>query len=233
MVIVSYNIRESKPWKIEKLLAIEADVWVVPEITCPQDVHLPDELETEWKGIEYFRGCKKWKGLGIIWKKGTGVIPEWYNPELMYSIPLIINHEYFILGFWPTKKTNGSEKKSYPQIAQEMILEYAPHFNDYKTLVVGDFNCFVNQYDASKKYGDILRVNELLESYGLHSIYHRQTGEAFGQESVNTYYHLFNENHSFFLDYAYTNVEDSSIRLFPWDKQMSDHVGMEVILQTS
>jgi hypothetical protein len=65
-------------------------------------------------------------------------------------------------------------------------------------------------------------------SHGLHSIYHHQTGEAFGQETTPTYYHQFHENDPYFLDYAFTNVEDSSIRLFPWDKQMSDHIGMEV-----
>ena len=66
---------------------------------------------------------------------------------------------------------------------------------------------------------------------GLHSIYHQQTGEAFGQESTPTYYHQFHEDDPYFLDYAYTNVGASSIRLFPWDKQMSDHIGMEVTLE--
>ena len=76
MKIISYNISESMPWKIEKLLGMDADVWVIPEITCPEDACLPDELEMEWKGVEYFRGCKKWKGLGIIWRKGKGAVPE-------------------------------------------------------------------------------------------------------------------------------------------------------------
>ena len=30
---------------------------------------------------------------------------------------------------------------------------------------------------------------------------------------------------------SYTNVGAASIRLFPWDKQMSDHIGMEVTLE--
>lgn len=40
MKIVSYNISDSQPWKIERLLAMDADVWVVPEITCPAQAHL-------------------------------------------------------------------------------------------------------------------------------------------------------------------------------------------------
>lgn len=41
MKIVSYNINDSKLWKIERLLGLGADVLVVPEITCPEDAKLP------------------------------------------------------------------------------------------------------------------------------------------------------------------------------------------------
>ena len=231
MKLISYNINDSNPWKIERLLGMEADVWVVPEVTCKEDAHLPEDLDMKWYGREYFHGGKrKWKGLGVIWKKDLGYIPDWFNPEFDYAIPLIINNEYLILGFWPTKKLDGSEKKSYPQIAQEIIHEYAPRFKDYKTLVLGDFNCCVNQPDMTKKYGGMLRVNEILESLGLHSLYHQITGEALGEESAHTYYHQFNEDKPFFIDYAYTNFDVSSYRLLPWDKEMSDHVGMEVVV---
>ena len=228
MKIISYNINDSKPWKIENLLRIDADVLVVPEITCPEDAHLSENLEMKWCGIEYFHHQKKLKGLGIIWKKGQGYVPEWFNSKHDYAIPLIVD-DYLILGIWPTKPTDDRPKKPYPQIAQEIIQEYAPHFKDYKSLVIGDFNCYVNQYDKTKKYGDILMVNELLESYGLHSLYHQQTGEAFGQEFTPTYFHRFCESDPYFLDYAYTNFPVASFRIFPWDKEMSDHIGLEVI----
>lgn len=228
MKIVSYNINDCNPRKIEYLLGMEADVLVVPEITCPEDAHLPENLDMKWYGIEYYYHGKSWKGLGVIWQKGNGFVPEWFNPELTYGIPLIVG-EYLILGFWPTK-TEENESKSYPQIAQEIIMEYAPFFKGYKTVVIGDFNCYVKQFDANKKYGDMLRVNELLESFGLQSLYHQKTGEEFGQETAATYFHRFNESAPFFLDYAYTNFTVASFRLFPWDKRMSDHVGMEIII---
>jgi len=228
MKIVSWNINDSKPWKIEHLLGLNADVLVVPEITNPEDAHLPEQFEMAWCGIDYFFHEKKWKGLGLIWKKGLGYVPEWYNPELMYAIPLIVG-DYLILGIWPTKPTDGREKKPYPQIAQEIILEYSPHFKDYKTLVIGDFNCYVNQFDATKKSGDMIKVNELLESFGLHSLYHQQTGEELGHETMPTYYHRFRESELFFIDYAYSNFPVASFCMFPWYKEMSDHVGLEVL----
>ena len=118
----------------------------------------------------------------------------------------------------------------YPQIAQEIISEYAQHFKGRRVLIIGDFNCYVNQVDNSEKYGDILRIDQILGEHGLRSIYHELTGEKFGQETTPTYYHRFDVNQPFFLDYAYTNARVISYRLFPWDRDMSDHVGMEIVL---
>ena len=75
----------------------------------------------------------------------------------------------------------------------------------------------------------MLMVNNLLESYGLHSLYHKLSNEEFGKETIPTYYHRFRESDSYFIDYAYTNFPVASFRMFPWDKEMSDHVGLEVL----
>ena len=149
--------------------------------------------------------------------------------KLYYAIPLLLK-DVFVLAFWPTKRKGLTDNKLYPQIAQEIIAEYAPHFKDKKVLIIGDFNCYVNQFDSSKEYGDILRINEILEDYGLCSAYHQLTGEAFGKESTATYYHRFKEDAPFFLDYAYTNMNVKSIKLYPWDSKMSDYAGQEIII---
>ena len=229
MKIISYNINDSYPWKVERIMKMQADVLVVPEITCPEETHLPDGYEMEWKGISYFYQHPRWKGLGIIWKKDHAVVPDWYNPELNYAIPLL-TEGILILAIWPTKKTKVKDNKTYPQIAQEIIHEYALHFAEQPTIVIGDFNCYVNQYDSTPEYGDILRVDAILRSHGLRSIYHEITGEKFGEETTPTYFHNFNADKPFFLDYAYTNLSVKSFHLRPWDKEMSDHVGMELVI---
>ena len=33
MKIISYNVNDSYPWKIERILKMDADIFVVPEIT--------------------------------------------------------------------------------------------------------------------------------------------------------------------------------------------------------
>ena len=49
------------------------DVYVVPEITCPEEAKLPDGYVMAWEGVLWkYAGKNKWKGLGIIWKEGEG-----------------------------------------------------------------------------------------------------------------------------------------------------------------
>jgi hypothetical protein len=113
MKIVSWNISESKPWKVDYLMGLNADVLVAPEITCPDKACISDSYDIKWYGIEYF--------------------------------------------------------------------------------------------------------------------FHQKTGEQFGHETKATYFHRFQESDPYFLDYAYTNFDVASFRLLPWNKEMSDHVGLEVI----
>ena len=123
MKIISYNIADSKQWKIDRLLEMNADVFVVPEITCVEQAVIPDDMEMAWNGITWeFAGKQKWKGLGMIWKKGIAQIAPWYKPDLYLAIPLLVDG-VLILGFWPTKRKGLTDKKKYPQIAQEIIKE--------------------------------------------------------------------------------------------------------------
>lgn len=226
MKIISYNISDSAQWKIDRLLEMDADVFVAPEITCIEQATIPDGYEMAWNGITWgYAGKQRWKGLGIIWKKGHGVIPEWYNPNLTYAIPLIYDG-VLVLAFWPTKSKGVSDQMKYPQIAQQLIEEYKPRLADQPSVIIGDFNCYVNQSDYTKKFGDILRINEILENAGMHSVYHKLTREKFGEETKPTYYHRFDIKQPFMLDYAYCNVEEKSFKLLDADLKMSDHVGL-------
>ena len=67
MKILSYNINDSKQWKVDKLFEIGADVYVVPEIACPEQTTLPNSYEMAWEGITWkFSDKDKW-GSSEIW----------------------------------------------------------------------------------------------------------------------------------------------------------------------
>ncbi len=43
------------------------------------------------------------------------------------------------------------------------------------------------------------------------------------EETTCTYHHLFNEESKFFLDYAYTNINNAEFHLRDWERNISDH----------
>lgn len=59
-------------------------------------------------------------------------------------------------------------------------------------MVVGDFNCYIGQSGVRKSTGTFGDCITEMESHGLRSLYHEQTGENFGTESTPTFYWQFN-----------------------------------------
>lgn len=227
--IVSYNVDDCQQWKIDRLLSMNADILVVPEITCPEQAKYPNDFEFEWKGISWWYNEMKWKGLGVLWRKGRGCIPSWYNPNLWYAIPVIVDG-VLILGIWPTKREGHTDGMTYPQIARTILEAYSQHLTEQRTVIIGDFNCYVNQWDKTEQYGDILAIDKYLADMGFHSAYHRKYGEKLGQESKATLFYRYNANAPFFIDYAYTNFDEKDYNLFDWDSEMSDHAWQEIIV---
>ena len=216
MRILSYNINRFSQEKLDKVLHIEADVYILPELANQSLVRLPTGYNMEWMGHLDF------KGLGVIWRSGMIVdIPNWFNPSHEYFLPLVIDG-ILVIAAWPTK-TERNNPKSYPQIAMEAICEYAPYFKQYPVIISGDMNCYKGQSGETKQFS-IESIVDFLSSHGFVSVYHQLTGEALGEESTATYYHQFKEYLPFFLDYTFANMPVKDYRLMEWDAEVSDHV---------
>lgn len=65
-----------------------------------------------------------------------------------------------------------------------------------------------------------------MQEHRLKSVHHSFLNETYGNESLPSYHHQFNEESKFFIDYAFTNAEIVDYKLFTWDEsnRMSDHV---------
>ena len=216
MKILTYNINLSSQEKIDKVLGYEADIYILPEVACKEQIKIPDGYRMEWIGD--FRH----KGLGIIWKSDIKAeVPSWFNPKHQYFLPLLIDGK-LIMAAWPTT-TEQNKPMKYPQIAMIALEEYAPYFKEYPTVITGDMNCYKGQSGETKQYS-IQAILSFLEEMGLVSSYHDRTGEALGNETKATYYHQFKESQPFFIDYTFTNIPIKSYELGEWDKMLSDHV---------
>ncbi len=216
MKIVSYNINACTQEKVDFLLSLDADVYVIPEMA--KDVKIPDGYFLKWTG-NY-----ESKGLGIIYKNAD--VPDCYDETLPYAIPLRYG-DLFILAFWPTKIDNT---ESYTQIAKRILNHYSAELKTHNSIITGDFNLYYKN-DKPNKDADILEIDKLLQSFGMKSVYHELRGESFGSETKKTYFHQFKEDNPFFLDYTYythKNVQIKKYELLPWDKEFSDHIGQVI-----
>ena len=217
MKILSYNINKFTQVKLNKVLRFDADVFILPEVTCPSMVQLSEGFEMVWtRDIDF-------KGLGIVWKSELKAeVPGWFNPENRYFIPLQFN-KILILASWPTMMEQNAPKR-YPQILIEALQEYEPYLKNHPAIISGDMNIYKGQSGATKQYS-VEAVFNYLQGIGYTSVYHQQTKEELGKESKPTFYYHFKESAPFFLDYTFTNIEVQCYDLLAWDKTISDHVG--------
>lgn len=225
MKILSYNISKCTQEKIGYVLAMNADVMVLPECARYDEIILPPNYSMEWVGDD----AVSWKGLGVIWNnQHEVVVAPWYDSEHNYILPMIVDRRFLLFAVWPTKVHNG--KQSYPQILLDALKYYEPYISSYPTLLCGDFNCYIGQSGASKSTGTFEQCIDFMKSKGLYSLYHERTGEELGKETKATYFHQFKEDKPFFIDYAFTNIKPFAFELGRWNKGISDHCPQMIVL---
>jgi len=216
MKIISYNISRFSQEKLDHILSNKAEIYILPELACPQMVSLPEGYKMEWMGDIDF------KGLGIVWSSRLNAErPNWFKPKHQYFLPLLVEGT-LIMAAWPTT-TEQNKPKRYPQIGLEALMDYEPYINEHPTVIIGDMNCYKGQSGETKQYS-IQTILSFLGGMGLVSAYHDRTGEALGCETKATYYHQFKENLPFFLDYTFSSIPIISYELGEWDRMLSDHV---------
>ena len=225
MKILSYNIHRCSQEKIDYVLSRGADIMVLPECACPEQVTLPDGYAMTWQGDD----ATKWKGLGVIWRRTVRCrVADWYDDSHKYMIPLIIEDKWLLLAAWPTMLP--TEKKSYPQILLDSLKAYSEPIKAMPTMITGDFNCYIGQGGVSKQTGTFEQCIAYMRELGLHSEYHEYTQEELGKESCFTYHHQFKEDMPFFLDYTFTNIPLFAYMIGGWERKVSDHNAQIIVI---
>lgn len=214
MKIMSFNVSWCSQEKIDWLIShAGVDIFVVPE--CAKNIAVPDDFNFFW--IENYDK----KGLGILSRKRCrGELPVWYDKNLHYAIPLIVDEKYFLLAVWPTKLRPAD---SYMEKCFQILNCYESKISLFQTMIIGDFNI-----DSCRKNAKFLF--EWMHNHKLESIYHIFRNEKLGNENQPTYYHQYKENAGYFIDYAFSNFEVKDYKLFDWNEtnRMSDHVPQKV-----
>ncbi len=215
MKLISYNINTCSQQKIDHLLRKGADIYIVPEMSDPKLLTIPEEYDSAWIGHI------AQKGLGILWRKEiNGTVKNYSSPQFNYYITLQTDL-VLIVASWPTKYQETA-KVSYPKLLMLTVQEMIDSISKVPTIIAGDFNCYVGQSGETKSY-NLTAADRVLNEHGFRSLYHDVAGEKLGNESACTYHHLFHESAKLFIDYTYSNMPIKKYQIGEWEPSISDH----------
>lgn len=230
MRIITYNISQYRQEKVDRLLPLDADVYVLPECGNEKFVTLPDGYHMLWDGDA---SCQ-WKGLAVIWKDRLRIHPvrplDGHHEKVPYTLPLMVDgagFPKFLLAVWPTR---FRDRRPYPGLLMAALRQFEFYLSRFDAIVTGDFNCFPGQpvHKESPTFTDCIRF---LEGHGLRSAYHELTGEEFGEESKATYYHYRHADQPMMLDYTFTSAKPGSFQIGDWNSEDCDHCPLVLDLE--
>lgn len=222
MKIVSWNCNRSFRKKYQKLLELDADVYMIQE--CEPLEKIKGELK-EIISNGFWEKGRKQNGLLIFAKPDIPLERlHWDSYGMCAFLPVMVNHTIPLVGVWTQERGYIEEFYVWYRVHQQQITK------DF--VIFGDFN---SNQSFDKKHDDRSHsvVVDMLQKDELVSAYHTVTGEEQGKESVPTYYmyrHLdkmFHIDHCFLQPDKIVSYEVLDTSWLEW----SDHVPVVLELQ--
>jgi endonuclease/exonuclease/phosphatase family metal-dependent hydrolase len=192
--IVTWNCNGAFRLKIERILETGADIFVIQECESPQSGR--DIYEKHFVGNYFWTGTYDKRGLGIFFKPTVKLERlNWENHLTQTFLPVRVNSSFDLLGVW-AMPAYIKEFATYLHINYENI--------NSDTVIIGDFNSNAKfdakNYDNERTHSAVI---EKLSAKELFSAYHYLSGEAHGVETIPTFYHTYNTERPFHLDYCF------------------------------
>ncbi len=242
MKIVTWNCNGGFRKKLGEAESLDADVYVIQE--C-EDPARSTQQYRNWAGDYLWVGPNKNKGIGVFPKNGISVSnlswqggfkiggiqgfhpsAQWKTQDLELFLPFRLDNKYNVLGCW----TKGNEQQAFGYVGQlwKYIQIHGLALNTPDTLVIGDLNSN-SIWDKQDRWWSHSGVVQELEQLDLHSLYHLQTGERQGCESIPTFYLHRNILKSYHTDYVFVSgnlTEFSNLEIGDVSRwlKVSDHM---------
>lgn len=228
MKIVSWNCGGAFRKKLDSISRFNADLYVIQECEDPSQAN--DLKYKEWASNFLWKGDNKNKGLGIFASDGINLKAlDWSNEfrdhTVKHFLPCVVNDDFQLLGVWTHK--NNSPNFGYMGQFWKYLQTNIEEFQ--KILIAGDFNsnAIWDEWDRWWNHTDVV---EQLNKKGISSLYHENSKEQQGKETIPTFYLHKNRSKPYHIDYVFgsqffkQNLSKLSIGEFnKWEKQ-SDHV---------
>ncbi len=180
----------------------QPDILVVQE--C-EDPARSTRAYRDWSGDYLWHGKNKNRGIGVFDRAGVGLKRlRWSDDELESFLPCQLGNGVKILGVW-TKHANSPNFRYIGQFWKYLQKHREKLASAESAVIAGDFNsnaCW-DEWDRWWNHSDVVRE---LSEIGIESFYHRYFGEAQGEETRPTLYHLRRREKAYHVDYIFGSI---------------------------
>jgi endonuclease/exonuclease/phosphatase family metal-dependent hydrolase len=182
--------------KQEGILALHPDVVLLQE--CSEK-----HIKESGAPFAHWVGKNPHKGLGVL---GFGQhdysISSAYTSTYPWFLPLRVEDVHLnVLGVW----AHVNEKQErYVRITHQATDYYRAFLEEGLSLAIGDFNSNTIWDTAHARYSHSALVEKLAQLQ-MRSVYHVQTREPQGRETVSTFYLYRHPNKGYHIDYAFVS----------------------------
>ena len=182
--VVTWNCNGALRRKLERLAALQADVYVVQE--CEDPAQTKDVAYKTWGANHLWTGTNKNKGVGVFAPKELTLRAVSLDlAPLKLFLPCIIDGDWSLLATW-TKQAN-SPNFGYIGQLWKFLQAHRAFLAHPRALLIGDLNSNTiwDEWDRWWNHSDVVRE---LSELGLESCYHRHFAEAQGRETQPTFF---------------------------------------------
>jgi exodeoxyribonuclease III len=191
--------------KLPALSALRPDIAILSEVACPDKLRsrLP-----EFEGLPIvWVGNKPNKGLAVVSFTGSSLeLDSSYRPSNQFVAPVHVGatKPFRLLATWDhNDRAEGVNRRPGPLLR---CLEDSADFCSGGDLVVaGDFNNHP-RWDKPNGPNNMSVIAGELARRNLVSLYHHETGSAFGSELRGTYWHYRRADMPYHIDYLFVPV---------------------------
>ncbi len=212
--LVSWNCQGGFHSKLDRILEVDADIYVIQEASNPQLLGplLPSDQwhfeprDAPGKGLLVFaRG-----DLRIEPRRSPG------TPEYRHIVPILISDSFGReIDLWAVWATKSKDRASSYVGQVHLALDDLKESIRANTIVIGDFNS--NAIWDTKRSRNHSELVNRFAGLGIWSAYHSHFKEEHGEESRPTFFMHRDRTRSYHIDYCFTDMQVVDCEVLSFD----------------
>ncbi|HPE42720.1 MAG TPA: hypothetical protein PKV88_01460 [Bacteroidales bacterium] len=204
MRIIEWNCQGAFRLKNKEVFELQPDILVVPE--CEREEKLEFGKFTPKPNDFLWYGDTGKKGIAIFSFSDYRLkLLKEFNPEFRHIVPLKVSNKtnsFLLFAVWAMDNKQNPLARYIGQVWN--AVNYYQTILTNNTILIGDFNS--NQiWDKKERVGNHTDVVNFLKNFKIESLYHKQENEAYGQESLKTFYMYRNLEKPYHIDYVFAS----------------------------